>query len=213
MPRTLILVPTAMERQFVSPHLANCIADGDAIELCGFGPIAAAANTARWLAVNRPDRVILVGIAGAYGSQLKIGEALMFGRVSSYGIGVGSGEDHQSASQLGWCQFSEEDDRIKVDCGPRAPLELLTCCAASSNDLDVRLRLANHPDASAEDMEGYGVALACQLARVPCSIVRGISNYAGQRDKASWRIEQALESAAHVVIQRLAADTVDGEGE
>ncbi|NBP89418.1 MAG: futalosine hydrolase, partial [Planctomycetia bacterium] len=48
----------------------------------------------------------------------------------------------------------------------------------------------------AEDMEGFAVALACRLAGVPCQIIRGISNRAGDRDKAHWQIEPALRAVA-----------------
>jgi futalosine hydrolase len=52
----------------------------------------------------------------------------------------------------------------------------------------------------AEDMEGFGVALACRLHGVPVDIVRGISNTVGDRDKARWRVETALEAAAAVAL-------------
>ena len=72
----------------------------------------------------------------------------------------------------------------------------MTACAASASEADVADRLRLFPAALAEDMEGYGVALACRMASVPLRIVRGISNTAGDRDKRRWRITDALEAAA-----------------
>ncbi|NDH95322.1 MAG: futalosine hydrolase, partial [Planctomycetia bacterium] len=69
-------------------------------------------------------------------------------------------------------------------------------CAASATAEDAATRLEEFPTAVAEDMEGFAVALACRLAGVPCQIIRGISNRAGDRDKARWQIEPALRAAA-----------------
>jgi nucleoside phosphorylase len=44
-------------------------------------------------------------------------------------------------------------------------------------------------------MEGFAVALACALFRVPLGIVRGLSNVVGDRDPARWRIPAALAAA------------------
>ncbi len=78
--------------------------------------------------------------------------------------------------------------------------KLVTVCAASANSHEAKMRLARHPSAIAEDMEGFGVAMACKLAGVPVQIVRGISNQVGDRDKRNWNIPAALEAASELVI-------------
>jgi futalosine hydrolase len=52
-------------------------------------------------------------------------------------------------------------------------------------------------------MEGFGVALACALARVPLAIVRGISNAAGERDRKCWRIHEAMSAARVTALELL----------
>jgi futalosine hydrolase len=52
-------------------------------------------------------------------------------------------------------------------------------------------------------MEGFGVALACRLAGVPLTIIRGISNTAGDRDHARWRVPEALAAAAGLTLRIL----------
>jgi futalosine hydrolase len=80
---------------------------------------------------------------------------------------------------------------------------LLSACAASADEADVRSRLRLHPDAAAEDMEGFAVAAACRLAGVPLDIVRGISNTAGDRDTSGWQIEAACRAAAALAVMLL----------
>jgi futalosine hydrolase len=81
---------------------------------------------------------------------------------------------------------------------------LLTVCAASGSAADVAERRRLFPAAVAEDMEGFGVALACRLHGVPCAIIRGISNVAGDRDKARWATAEALAAAAALAHEFLA---------
>ena len=78
-------------------------------------------------------------------------------------------------------------------------------CAASATRKQAEERRAR-TGASAEDMEAFGVALACRLHRARLTVIRGVSNHAGDRDAGSWRIGAALE-AAH----RLALEILTGE--
>ncbi|MEL6713596.1 MAG: futalosine hydrolase, partial [Planctomycetota bacterium] len=82
--------------------------------------------------------------------------------------------------------------------------ELLTVCAAAGGADDVAGRIARAPEAAAEDMEGFAVALAASNAGVELRIVRGISNEAGDRDHARWRIEDALFAVARLTVDALA---------
>jgi futalosine hydrolase len=52
-------------------------------------------------------------------------------------------------------------------------------------------------------MEAFSVALACRMAKVPLTVIRGISNMAGDRDKANWNVTGALEAAAELVALRI----------
>jgi len=200
----LVLVPTDGERRVLAPTL-RAVAR---VELCGFGPIASAARTAALVARHAPRLVVLAGIAGRFDERLAIGSAHAFRQVACFGIGAGTGVSFEPAAALGWPQWPGDPVGVEagigdvIDCGPAGAAAssaaglLVTACAASASEADVADRLRLFPAALAEDMEGYGVALACQLAGVPLRIVRGISNTAGDRDKRQWRITDALEAAA-----------------
>ena len=201
----LILVPTRVELQRLEPRLGALVREsGGGMELCGFGVIAAAARTSQLIAQHKPDRIILVGIAGAIGDRLTVGQAYEFDEVACYGIGAGSGAEYLGAGEVGFQQWAEVSDLISLRSkGEPATQQLLTVCTASWGDDDVRLRRQKLPAAAAEDMEGFAVALACQLAGLPLRIIRGISNVAGDREKTRWKIEEALLSAADLVAQSI----------
>jgi futalosine hydrolase len=180
-----------------------------AFQLCGFGPIAAAARAAALISRYKPERVMLVGIAGGFDiEQHPIGTAYRFDQVACSGIGVGSGSSHRSAHEIGWQQFGGGDAEPQIGdvialqstyvAGVPCAGKLLTCCSVSATPGEAQLRQRLYPDAIAEDMEGFGVAMACALARVPLQIVRGISNHVGDRDLRKWHIEEALTAAAEM---------------
>jgi futalosine hydrolase len=202
MPQTLLLIPTELEHRGLAlvPHR------GIRVALCGFGPVAAAARTAGLLAEYRPDHVILVGIAGCLDRRLEVGEAYQFSSVACFGVGAGSGDAFLPAAGMGWLQWPSDPASPEASIGDVIPLapstagpsagQLLTACAASSGEHDIATRRRLFPAAVAEDMEGFGVAMACRLAGVPLTIIRGISNAAGDRDMSRWQIQAALNAAA-----------------
>lgn len=201
----LVLIPTELERRRLLDHgeLPPGISE---LRLCGFGPVAAAARAAQLLAELRPRRVLLLGIAGSYDARaLPIGSAHEFRAVALDGVGAGEGDDFAGPPALGFPQWPGSsalgggaiEDRLDlaaVEPARAAPLLVSTCAAASDARMAARRR-ARFAGAAAEDMEGFGVALACALAGVPLSIVRGISNEVGDRDPAHWKISSALGAA------------------
>ena len=184
--RTLVLVPTDPERRILED-----LGGIGPVELCGFGPVAAAARTAALIASTKPPAVLLVGIAGTYDSRaVGIGKAVEFGRVEIDGF--------EDAGFEPWPGVGHS-----VDLGPDAATALVTVLSPSSSRAEAAERRLRHAGAVAEDMEGYGVAVACAIARVPLAIVRGISNEAGDRDHGRWRIREALASARSLASARL----------
>lgn len=204
-PRTLLLVPTEIERR----HLAGQSGFGTdtPCELCGFGPVAAAARAASLIARHQPERVILAGIAGTFDSAgLPVGTAAVFPSVVMHGVGVGVASGFVSAAALGFRHWPTDDrdpensDELTVDAPvPPAAGQLLTCCTGSTSPEEARQRLEQYPGAVAEDMEGFAVALACRLAGVPVAIARGISNDVGDREFERWQIPAALDAAWIIV--------------
>ncbi len=203
-PSTLVLVPTELERRLLAGKPGYGI-DVDC-ELCGFGPVASAARTAELLAKKRPDRVLLIGIAGTFDREaLPIGTAATFPQALLHGVGVGSGSAFVPAGAMGFAHWVDEERGLQVDDAipltaplSPAPGALLTACAASISAEDASLRAERFPGIVAEDMEGFAVALAARLAEVPTAVVRGISNHVGDRKVDGWQIPEALDAAWHI---------------
>jgi futalosine hydrolase len=195
---TLLLVPTALEMRELAA-LGGFDAGLALVEEVGFGPIAAAAHTAALLARLRPARVLLVGIAGSYDvDALAIGSAAQFTRVAIEGLETAG---FAQAPGIGTSLPLEAEF---PDVRARALVTVLSAARSTSEATERRER---HTDAIAEDMEGYGVALACAMEHTPLAIVRGISNRAGDRDVNSWKIADALAAARRLAIELLGRRT------
>ena len=196
----LLLVPTAREAEALARAAGIPAAR---IHICGFGPVAAAATTAALLSREKPRTALLAGIAGSYDLEaFPLGEALSFSRVVLDGVGAGEGDGFIPASQLGFPQWPGNGsgpaigDELQLEPrGSDPSCTLITVCSASGSAAEAERRRARYPGAIAEDMEGFGVALACALAGVRLRIVRGASNAVGDREAARWKIGAALAAA------------------
>jgi len=211
---TLVLVPTELERRTLLGHGALPVPQ-DWIQLAGFGPIAAAARCAQLLAELRPSRVLLIGIAGSFDTEeLPLGSAHLFGELWMDGVGASAGDGHDPLlpSQLGFPQWPGKEDQapvfehLSLSLSPGHAAKRLLCVAsASGNAQEASDRVRRFPGVQAEEMEGFGVALACRMQGLPLAIVRGISNRVGDRESANWDWKAALGSAHVLALELLKA--------
>lgn len=208
--RFLILVPTEIERRRLT-SIGGVAFDALPMELCGFGPVAAGIATTRMLLAGDYQEVLLCGIAGSYvGSGIEIGQTVRASSIMLDGIGVDDQGVIKSGFQLGFqpalpdeidlCSRSNdphEESQSRLIGGdsiaasvPAVPM--LTVCIASRDPNQAADRAQTYR-AAVEEMEGFAVAVACRSLNVRLTILRGISNVAGDRDKSRWQMDAALE--------------------
>ncbi|MDI1461967.1 futalosine hydrolase [Catellatospora sp. KI3] len=180
----------------------------------GVGPAAAAAGTARLLALagSRYRAVVSAGIAGGFG--VEPGGTVLGARSIAADLGAQAPESDTgfiSVDDLGFGTATLDADRDLLAALRRvlpeaAVGDVLTLSTVTGTAETARELVARHPLALAEAMEGYGVACAAEQAGVPFAELRAISNPVGPRDRASWRIGDAL-SALTAAAPHLAALT------
>jgi nucleoside phosphorylase len=154
--------------------------------VCGIGPVEAAAVTARHLAVETPDAVLHVGIAGAHG-------------ITPGGLVIGSESIYSDiAAEI------PVVDRVAPDAGLLAALRDAVP-EALSLPIGTSGAVGGAADARVEGMEGFAVLRACALAGVPGIEVRAISNEIAEGDRSRWRIGRALEALADALPRMLEA--------
>jgi futalosine hydrolase len=187
-----------------------------AVRIGGVGPVAAAASTARMLATKEPfDLVVCAGISGGFEGKAEVGSLVVASEIVCADLGAETAEGFCGLDELGFGSARVPVDPtlaarvtdalqaagLPVVKGPVLTLSTVTGTAATALELSARM-----PDAAAEAMEGYGVAVAAQGAGLPVLEVRAVSNAVGPRDKSAWRIKEALaalEAACSVLREVL----------
>ena len=153
---------------------------------CGVGPVEAAAATARRLALDPPDGVLHVGIAGARG-------------ITPGGIVIGS--------ESVYCDISAEIPVVERLAPDARLFEAIRAAVPEALSLPIgtSASVGGAADVRVEGMEGFAVLRACALAGVPAIEVRAISNEISEGDRARWRIGRALEALADTLPRMLEA--------
>jgi len=180
------------------------------IRLITSGPGMANAAAACAAAIERfqPARIFNAGICGLYArdrgllGKAVIGERAIFadtGAQSDTAFTTLSEMDLPVAQVPGGSVFNalELDSRGLPRDLPRA--DFLTVASVSGSPEyanKISLRFQNRTGALlCEDMESAAVALVALRSGIPCTVVRGISNLCGERDRARWDISAAARSA------------------
>ncbi|WP_330439593.1 futalosine hydrolase [Micromonospora sp. NBC_00821] len=174
----------------------------------GVGPAVAGAATARLLALaeaaGRPYRaVVSAGVAGGFSDRAEVGDTVLGTASIAADLGAESPEGFIPVDELGMPPaLLGAGSRVPADpgllaalraalpratAGPVLTVSTVTGTTASTDELRRR-----HPEAVAEAMEGYGVAVAAAQAGVPFAELRTISNPIGPRDRDAWRLREAL---------------------
>jgi futalosine hydrolase len=172
------------------------------VEPVGVGPAASAAGTARLLALaeaaGEPYRAVLsAGIAGGFTNRTEVGATVLGARSIAADLGAETPDGFLPVEQLGFGTSTLEADAalLKTLCTalPGAVVgDILTLATVTGTAATAARLVARFPAAAAEAMEGYGVASAASQAGVPFAELRTISNMIGPRDRASWRLPEAL---------------------
>ncbi|MDI5963010.1 futalosine hydrolase [Streptomyces sp. SL13] len=167
----------------------------------GVGPAAAAsaasaALTAAALRGEPYDLVVTAGIGGGFQPLAPIGAVVVADRLIAADLGADSPDGFLSVDALG---FGRTVHHAPPDLSREAAHALgavhgpvLTVSTATGSAETARLLAERHPGAAAEAMEGFGVAEAAASHGVPVLEIRTVSNAVGPRDRAAWRIGEAM---------------------
>jgi futalosine hydrolase len=198
-----LLIVTAVDAE--AEAIRSGLGDsGITVAAVGVGPAAAAAGTARLLAVAEAgkrayDGVISAGIAGGFPGRADPGATVLAARSIAADLGADSPDGFLAIDELGFGSATVyPDPRLLATLRTALPNALvgdvLTVSTVTGTAASATALAHRHPDAFAEAMEGYGAACGALTAGVPFAELRTISNSVGPRDRAQWRIGEALDA-------------------
>ncbi|MFC7440467.1 futalosine hydrolase [Laceyella putida] len=211
--RVLVMTAVSAERDAVLRGLRG--ASNFDVLVAGVGTAAAAVSTAKVLATAEYDLVVTAGIGGGFIGKAEVGSLVVADEIVAADLGAQTPEGFRNLDELGFGSTRVRVDAglvirvaealrgagLAVTTGPVLTVSTVTGTAATAAELAARV-----PGAAAEAMEGFGVATAAHDRGVPILEIRAISNPVGPRDRAAWRINEALdalEAASSVLLEVL----------
>ncbi len=195
----LILVPTELEAKPLREA-------GIQVEIVGLGPIEAAINTYRILQ-KKTEPVFLVGLGGAYpASGLKLGDLALANKEIFGDFGVCRQDIETTFLNFPVHQvcpldhpFVEKIALLLEGIGFAVEIGAFVTVCCASHDPERGQRLALRYSAIVENMEGFAVAMAAQVFRLPMIELRAISNLIEEPERP-WEIEKALNQLKEALL-------------
>ncbi|MER7490728.1 futalosine hydrolase [Streptomyces sp. NPDC126497] len=214
--RVLVVTAVPVERDAVAgafpgrteqvrlPGVSPVRTDGGCdLVAAGVGPAAAAAATSAALTAaalgGAPYRlVVCAGIGGGFQPGAPVGSLVVSRTIAAADLGAETADGFLPVTELGFGHVAHHPpaslvrEAVRVT-GARSGTVLTVSTVTGTAARAAALR-ARHPHALAEGMEGFGVAEAAVAHGVPVLEVRAVSNPVGPRDRAAWRIGDALRA-------------------
>ncbi len=174
---------------------------GPDVLAAGVGPALAAASTATALTAAALDGrpyglVVSAGIAGGFAPHAPLGSLVVADEITAADLGAETADGFLPVTDLGFGTVTHRPPETLVRAAATASGArtgtVLTVSTVTGTAARADALRARHPRALAEAMEGFGVAEAAAAHCVPVLEVRAVSNPVGPRDRAAWRIGDAL---------------------
>jgi futalosine hydrolase len=183
----------------VSTELEGSLLRGQVpLLVTGIGSVNAAYSLTKFLSHQAVKRIVVCGIGGAYPqSRLGIGDVVCAERECYGDLGADSPEGFLDMKALGLPVENELPLQIfPVAC--RVPFVTVNTCTGTN---ERAFAMHARTGGAIENMEGAAIAHVAGLSGIPVGEVRGVSNIAGKRDRAAWKVKEAAEAAQRALLR------------
>ena len=200
-----ILIVTATDSEIAPIEGALRARSGVDVLVTTVGMVATAAHCADALARTRYDLAVNLGLCGSFDPALPPGVVVHVVSDRLPELGAEDGEAFLPIELLGL----SADHLITNTAPPRnAALSRLravrgvTVNTVHGNPPSI-VALMTRCNADVESMEGAAFMYSCRLASIPYAQVRAVSNVVERRDRAHWRITEAIDALGAAALSIL----------
>ena len=200
-----ILIVSATEAEiapltehFQHASLPSSVSGG--IVITGVGMLNTAYELTKHLQTSKYDLVLQVGVAGSYVTNIGLGD-LVFITSDQYGdLGAEDHDNYLDIFEMGLINPNVPPYIVGKMLTPLLPVHNkirlpqvsgLTVNTVSGNERTIKLRNEKY-HCDVESMEGAAFHYVCLREKVAFAQVRTISNYVIPRDKAQWKMKEAI---------------------
>lgn len=202
--RASVVGPRVTSYQGVGHHIDVLIS--------GVGMVATSTWCSRVLSTNRFDVALNLGVCGSFRPEIFPGSVVhvVSDRLAELGAEDGDGFlTIQEMKLLGDDEFPFTGGRLvnaaPPGLGPLAsmrPVSGVTVSTVHGNDASIA-RVTQRFSPDVESMEGAAFMYACLVHGVPFAQVRAVSNMVERRNRAAWKLDEAIANLATVARQIL----------
>lgn len=157
----------------------------------GVGMVATAAHLSRALARTPYDLVLNIGVCGAFDRTLPLGTVVHVTSDCFSELGVEDGDAFDAPFGDGRLVNTRPPSSSLLAALPQ--VTAITVNTVHGNDTSIAAVVDRcHPQV--ESMEGAAFMYACLIAGVPFAQIRAVSNYVERRDRAAWKMTEAIDA-------------------
>ena len=175
----------------------------------GVGMLASAVSLTRLVLEEKPDLIIQSGIAGCFDHSVSLGKVVVISDETLADIGVQEDGKWKDLFDLKLEKSSYPPfERRKLPNHWLPEFNLLKLPEVAgitineiSTDKERIQQLIKKYSPVTESMEGAALHYVCRQANIPFIQIRAISNYIGERDKANWKIKEAIDNLNQTLLK------------
>lgn len=175
----------------------------------GVGMLASAVALTRMILEDKPDLVIQAGIAGCFDMSATLGKVVTVSEEALADMGVEEDGKWKDLFDLKLEKSSYHPfERRKLPNQWLSKYNLLKLPEVSGitiNEISTNKerisQLLKKYNPFIESMEGAALHYVCREANTPFIQIRAISNYIGERNKANWKIKEAIDNLNQNLIK------------
>lgn len=178
----------------------------------GVGILPATVSLMKMISKEQPDLVMQIGIAGSFDKKIKLGEVVAI-KEDAIIDGVeekGAWNDIfdlklTNSNTYPFCKRKLVNAEIKK--WNKKKLKMVNAITVSEITVSKkRIELLQKKyKPFVESMEGAALHYVCLDAGISFVQLRSVSNYVGERNKANWKLQDAIENVTTVCIETLMA--------
>ena len=207
-PLVMALVPASRRSSRLKAYTRG--RHGVDILATGVGMVATAAWCSGVFARERYDLVLNAGVCGSFRPALPPGTVVHVTTDHIADFGAEDGDAFLSVQQLQLLsadEFPWTSGRLVNSAPPRnealqrLPVgDAITVTTVHGNDATIA-RAVERYNPHVESMEGAAFMYACLVHGVPFAQVRAVSNIVERRNRAAWKLGEAVEALGAVVVE------------
>lgn len=204
----LEVAPLAARLPTISPHHIDLLTTG-------IGMVATAAQCGRTLAVTAYDLALNFGVCGSFDPALPPCTVVHVVRDRLAELGAEDGDrflpleqlrlSHDGAGPVPWLDLENPAPPRSAALAALPAVSAITVNTVHGAVSSIAA-VTRRQQPQVESMEGAAFAYACLAAGVPFAQVRAVSNRVERRDRAAWRLDDAvaaLNATARSILETL----------